>query len=124
MRHDDHADNFVAILLETNAGHAAGRPAHGANIGLDETDGQAFLGTQQHLVLTGADVNVDQLIVVFQADGDDAGGADVHVGRQSSLFNDALLGREHHELLFLGKVFHGKDVGDFFVWGGDCGVCG
>src|SRR3954447_24112191 len=112
---DDHADDLVAVALEPRAGHAAGRAAHGADLGLLEPDGQAALGAEDDVVLAAGDVDADQLVAVLEADRDDAGVADVAVGAERGLLHDALVRREHQEVLFLAEVLDREHVRDLLA---------
>jgi hypothetical protein len=56
------------------------------------------------VILAGCDRHGDERIALFQADGDDSTLANIRIGAQRRLLHRAVGGREHQELLGLGKI--------------------
>ena len=112
---DEHGDDFIAFALEARAGDAAGGAAHGADVGFVEANRQAALGAEDDVILAAGDLDADQRIAFFQADGDDAVLADVAVGAQGRLLHRALGGGEHEELLVLAEILDRQHIGDLFA---------
>ena len=66
IRHDKHRDDFIPFAFESRAGHAAGRPAHGADIGFVKPNRQAALCAEDDMILAAGAFHADERIAFFQ----------------------------------------------------------
>src|SRR5215211_6019602 len=101
----NHPNDLVA-LFELDALYASGRAAHVANIIMVEPDAHAILRRQNDVAVLAADLDVDQLIVLFDVDTADSVRANVTVGGENRLLHGALSGREN-EALVVGEFSDG-----------------
>ena len=87
----------LSSLGQRDAAHAhrgaAGEHAHVVD---GEADALAAGGGQQHVVALGADLHVDDRLVLVELHGDDAGAADIDEVGQLVAADIAAGGREHH----------------------------
>jgi len=90
-----HADDIIA-LGEVHAVDAACLAAHGADFRFAEENRPGRRAGEEHHVLAVGELGADQLIVFFQADGDDAGGARVGEFGELGFLYGAVFGGEEN----------------------------
>src|SRR5579864_7593188 len=83
------ADDVVAVG-QIHRSHAASGTAHGAHIGLMETDGLAFVRAEENVVVAVGQTRPEQLVAFVQGQRDDAPRHRVVELRQFALLDDAL----------------------------------
>src|ERR1700678_2610198 len=99
----------VIALHQIDAADAVSRAAHGAHIVLAEANGHARVGGEKDdLVAIGA-ASANQLVIVVDADGNNAARHDIGKVLERSLLNGALTGGEEDELAVLFQVAHRQD---------------
>ena len=111
---DGGADDVV-VLLEGDAAVAEGGATHGAEVLLVEADGHAVVGGEEDDLLAVGDLGGDELVVLVDADGDDAAGHDVGEVPEGGLFDGAVAGGEEDVLVVFVEVADGEDGDDFFA---------
>ena len=79
LGHDGGGDKAV-FFAQANAAHAGGGAAHRADVLLVEPNALAVAGDQHDLVVAGGQLDGDEAVALVDADGVDAGAADVGVG--------------------------------------------
>ena len=99
----DGRSNEAILLAEPNASHAGSSAAHRADVLLVEPNALAVAGDQHDLVVAGGQLDGDEAVALVDADGVDAGAANVGVGAQRGLFHRAALGGEEEEVLLLPR---------------------
>ncbi len=96
MAQDRQRDQLVAFG-QRDAAHAhRGAPGKYPHVGDGKADALAAGGGQQHVVVLGADLHVDDRLVVVELHGDDAGAPHVDEVGQFVAADVAAGGREHH----------------------------
>ena len=100
--HNGRSDEAI-LLAEPNASHAGSSAAHRADVLLVEPNALAVAGDQHDLVVAGGQLDGDEAVALVDADGVDAGAANVGVGAQRGLFHRAALGGEEEEVLLLPR---------------------
>ena len=113
--HGVHADHVV-VLGEVHAVDAAGVAAHGAHFGFAEQDGLAFVAGEENHLLAVGELRADQLVLLVEIDGDDAGGARIGEFGERRLLHRAVLRGEEDVAAFLFQIARGNDGGQRFVF--------
>ena len=113
-----HADDFVLGRAKGDGFHACSGTAHRADGLLVEADSLTRTHSHQHLVVAAGEASLQQLVVLADVDGDDAVLADVLIGSQVGLLDDALLGAEDDVVVFqvflIGHALH-VEVGHHLI---------
>ena len=74
--HDGGADNIVAFFgADTPDAYCVA--AHVAAVFLMEANAHAFVGDENHLVIAGGELAIDEAVFLFDVDGDNAAFADI-----------------------------------------------
>ena len=102
---DGHTDDVV-VLGESDAAHAVGRTAHGADIVLVKANGHAQMRGQENNLAAVGDARLDQLIVVVYPNGDNPARHHVREVLERRLLHRALLRGKEDELAFFFKIAH------------------
>ena len=82
---------------------------------LVEADGHAVVGGEEDDLLAVGDAGGDELVVLVDADGDDAAGHDVGEVLERGLLDGAVAGGEEDVLGVFFEVADGEDGDDFFA---------
>ncbi len=117
MAQDGLRDQLVA-LSQIDPAHAHGGPAlENAHVVDGKADALASRGGQQHVVLLGADLHVDNAVALGELHGDDAGPPHVGKIRELVAANGAAGRGEHHVELSPGRFVlrQRHDGGDGFA---------
>ncbi len=107
--------NHVILVGERDAAHAArGAAGEHAHLRHREADALAAVGGEQHVVLLGADGDVDDRLARIELHGDDAGRPHVDEIGELVAPHGAAGGGEHHVELAPGRLVLGQrhDGGD------------
>ena len=73
-----------------------------------EADGHAFVGGQEDNLIAVGDAGGDEFVALFDADGVDAVGTDVHEFTEFGFFDRAVAGGEEDVLVLLFEIAHGE----------------
>ena len=111
---DLHADYFV-IFIQINGFDTGCRAPHGAGIRLMEADAHSLRCHQEDIVVGVGLLDIDELVVLPEINGDDPYIADIVKGAQGSLFDDPPAGR-HEQVVFVLILIHDRNDGrDLFL---------
>ena len=113
--HGLHAHQVVA-LGEVHAVHAAGIAAHRAHFGFAEQVRLAVVAGEENHLLAVGEVRADQLVVLFEIDGDDAGRARIGKFVERGLLHRAVARGEEDERAFLFQIARRDDGGQMLVF--------
>ena len=102
--------------MRGNSTDAIGGTAHGAHVRLVKADSHAEVGGEEDQLRAVSDAGDDELIVLVNADGDDAAGHDVGEVPERGFLDRSLLRGEEDEFAFLLEIADGEDGADIFAW--------
>jgi len=112
---DDFDGNHLVITFERNTLNTARNTAQRAGILFFEPDGFAVVHAEDNFVFAAGQLHADQFVAFINIDGIDAACADVLVGRQNGLLDDAVFGG-HQQIVHIVVEFADTDNGgQFFI---------
>src|SRR5271170_1723416 len=111
----DRHSYYVVALFQVDAINAVGGAAHGADVIFVEADSHAFMrGDEDDLVAVG-NAGGDEFVSLFDVDGVDAVGADMHELAQFGFFHQAVARGEENVFVLFFEVAHGEHGADGFA---------
>ena len=111
---DFHRDDGI-VGFETHSDDARRRASEIARVRFVETNGHAFFGNHDDFVVPGRKFDGDELVALFQIDGDDSVFAAVFIFGERGFLDGAVFRAEKHVLRF-GKFLDAEHCGEFFAF--------
>src|SRR5271157_1303602 len=106
---------YVVAFFQIYAVYAVGGAAHGADVIFVEADGCAFVGGDEDDLVAVGDAGGYEFVSLFDVDGVDAVGADVHELAEFGFFYQAVAGGEEDVFVFFFEIAHGQHGADGFA---------
>src|SRR5258708_9788106 len=105
----------VVALFEVDAVDTVGGPAHGANVIFIEANGHAFMRSDENDLVAVGDAGGDKFVSLFDTDGINAVGTDVHKFAQLRFLDQAVAGGKENVFILFLEIAHGQHGADRFA---------